>query len=197
MNASDVSTGSASSTMAEDGTRAIAGVSCIDPSLGPDQRRAFRDTLGQFATGVTILTTLSAAGEPIGMTVNSFSSLSLDPPLILWSVAKTATGFGNFQVGEPFAVNMMSHDQQALSLQMAKSSGDKFQGVAYVRGMGGVPLLTDCVAHLECITEARYPGGDHEIVIGRVRRLFNIGGAPLLFYRGKFQLLQADVAASG
>jgi flavin reductase (DIM6/NTAB) family NADH-FMN oxidoreductase RutF len=169
----------------------IAGVTCFDPSLGPDERRSFRDTLGQYATGVTIMTTLTQVGEPIGMTVNSFSSLSLDPPLILWSIAKTATGFGNFQLGEAFAVNLMSHDQEKLAMGMAKSSGDKFLGVNYLRGLGGVPLLTDCVAHLECLTDARYPGGDHEIIIGRVRRIFNIGRPPLLFHRGKFQIFPA------
>jgi flavin reductase (DIM6/NTAB) family NADH-FMN oxidoreductase RutF len=184
-------------TPAEDAICEIAGVTCIDPSLGPDERRTFRDTLGHFATGVTIITTLSASGEPIGMTVNSFSSLSLDPPLILWSVAKTATGFGNFQVGDYFAVNMISHDQQDLALKMAKSSGDKFQGLSYLRGLGGTPLLTDCVAHLECTVDARYPGGDHEIIIGRVQRLFNIGRAPLLFHRGKFHVLQVDIAVKG
>ncbi len=195
MNAADASAGSASSTVVDDAICDIAGVTCVDPAVGPDQRRYFRDTLGQFATGVTIITTLSSTGEPVGMTVNSFSSLSLDPPLILWSVAKTATGFANFQVGEAFAVNMISHDQQDLALKMAKSSGDKFQGVSYLRGLDGVPLLTDCVAHLECMTEARYPGGDHEIIIGRVRRIFNIGRAPLLFHRGKFHVLQIDVVA--
>lgn len=196
MNAADASAGSAVPASEEDSICEIGGVTCVDPSAGVAERRYFRDTLGQFATGVTIITTVSSAGELVGMTVNSFSSLSLDPPLILWSVAKTATGFGSFQVGEPFAVNMISHDQQDLALKMAKSSGDKFQGVSYLRGLGGVPLLTESVAHLECITEARYPGGDHEIVVGRVRRIFNIGRAPLLFHRGKFHVLQGDVSVN-
>ena len=170
----------------EEAVVVISGEECIDPTAGPDARRHFRDALGQFATGVTVMTTLTPTGENVGMTVNSFNSLSLDPPLILWSIANTATNFNNFRVGDPFAVNVMAADQEALSLKLAKSSGNKFEGVAFHRGLDGVPLLENCVAYLECVTEARYPGGDHEIIVGRVRRLFNIRRAPLLFHRGAF-----------
>jgi flavin reductase (DIM6/NTAB) family NADH-FMN oxidoreductase RutF len=166
----------------------IGDAESVDPSAGPEANRKFRDALGQFATGVTAMTTFSN-GENIGVTVNSFSSLSLNPPLILWSIAKTATSYGSFQVGDPFAVNMISRDQQAVALQFAKSSGDKFVGVEYHRGLDKVPLLKGCTCYLECLVEARHPGGDHEIVVGRVRRLFNIGHAPLLFHRGQFHIL--------
>jgi flavin reductase (DIM6/NTAB) family NADH-FMN oxidoreductase RutF len=174
----------------------IAGAQSVDPSAGPEARRKFRDALGQFATGVTAMTTLGPNGENVGVTVNSFSSLSLDPPLILWSLAKTASSWDSFQVGDPFAVNMIARDQQALALQFARTSGDKFVGVEYYRGLDRVPLIAGCVAHLECVTEARYPGGDHEIIVGRVRRLFNIGSAPLLFHRGAFHLLGDPAVAS-
>jgi flavin reductase (DIM6/NTAB) family NADH-FMN oxidoreductase RutF len=174
----------------------IGGAESIDPGAGPEGRRKFRDALGQFATGVTAMTTISSAGENIGVTVNSFSSLSLDPPLVLWSIAKTATSYGSFQVGDPFAVNMISRDQQALALQFAKSSGDKFVGVQFHRGLDKVPLLAGCVCYLECVVDARHPGGDHEIIVGRVRRIFNIGSAPLLFHRGAFHILGDPAATS-
>lgn len=175
----------------------IAGERAIDPAEGPDARRKFRDALGHFATGVTVMTTVTPAGENVGMTANSFNSLSLDPPLILWSLAKTATGYPYFQVGDPFAVNMISIDQEAVARQLARSSGDKFEGVKYHRGLDRVPLLVDCIAHLECLVDARHPGGDHEIIVGRVRRIFDIGRAPLLFHRGAFQALGSPNAPAG
>lgn len=167
----------------------MAGEEGIDPTAGPEASRKFRDALGQFATGVTVMTTITPTGEDVGLTVNSFNSLSLDPPLILWSLAKTATGYRYFQVGDPFAVNVIAVDQEALARQLARSSGDKFVGIESHRGLGGVPLLAGCVAYLECVTEARYPGGDHEIIVGAVSRLFNIGHPPLLFHRGIFHVL--------
>lgn len=167
----------------------IEGDSGLDPSVDEEARRAFRDALGQFCTGVTAITGLSAEGERIGMTVNSFSSLSLDPPLILWSIANTTPSFHCFAPGDPFAVNVLASDQQALALQFAKSGTDKFVGVAVQSGRCGVPLLTGCVAYLECDVDARHPGGDHDIIVGRVRRVYNVGKEPLLFHGGAFQSL--------
>ena len=164
----------------------IAGQLGVDPAAGPDARRMFRDALGQFATGVTIMTCCRPNGAMAGVTVNSFNSLSLDPPLILWSIASTSTYFGCFQTTDPFAVNVLSGDQQGLALHFAKSASDKFQGIASHPGLDGVPLIDGCVAYLECVTEARYPGGDHEIIVGRVRRIFNVGRRPLLFHGGNF-----------
>ena len=167
----------------------IDGEDGFDPGGGPEAKRRFRNALGQFATGVTAMTCLGPAGERIGVTVNSFSSLSLDPPLILWSLATGANSAASFKLGDPFAVNMLSVDQEAVALQFAKSAGDKFHGVALHTGLDGVPLVAGCVAYLECITDARYPGGDHEIIVGRVRRIFNVGRRPLLFHAGAFQTL--------
>lgn len=183
--------------MAEEPILTIAGTEAIDPAADPDARRKFRDVLGQFATGVTVMTTITPEGEVVGMTVNSFSSLSLDPPLILWSIAHNASGFKYFQVGDAFAVNVIAADQEVLARQLARSAGDKFVGVKLHVGLDGVPLLADCTAYLECVTEARYPGGDHEIIVGRVRRLFNIGLPPLLFHRGIFHLLGNPSAGTG
>jgi len=167
----------------------IEGRAGVDPSGSEDARREFRNTLGHFATGVTCMTTLSPKGEPVGITVSSFNSLSLDPPLILWSIAQYSASFACFQVGDPFAVNVLSAEQEPLATQFALAGGDKFGGVSVHEGLGGVPLIADCVVYLECTVEARYPGGDHDIIVGRVRRIFNIGKAPLLFHVGALRTL--------
>jgi len=170
-------------------TPLVEGSHGIDPAASEDARRQFRDTLGQFATGVTAMTTLAPSGEKVGITVNSFNSLSLDPPLILWSISCTTPSFTCFQVGNPFAVNVLSWDQQALAMQFSRAADDKFKGVEVSDGLGGVPMIAGCVAYLECLTDARYPGGDHDIIVGRVRRIYNTGKAPLLFHGGMFHKL--------
>ena len=167
----------------------IEGQGGIDPACSEDARRQFRQTLGQFATGVTVMTALSARSDRVGITVNSFNSLSLDPPLVLWSIACTTPSYASFQVGDPFAVNVLSSEQEAVAARFARSAPDKFQGVELHDGLGGVPLLAGCVAYLECSTEARYPGGDHDIIVGRVLRIFNLRKAPLLFHGGSFRTL--------
>lgn len=167
----------------------IDGEAGLDPSIDEEARRAFRNALGQFCTGVTAITALSPDNERIGITVNSFSSLSLDPPLILWSIAHTTPSFAFFAPGDPFAVNVLATDQQALAMKFAQSGADKFEGVDVHEGRRGVPLVTGCVAYLECDVDARHPGGDHDIIVGRVHRVFNVGKAPLLFHGGAFQSL--------
>ena len=142
------------------------------------------------------MTTVSPEGEMVGMTVNSFSSLSLDPPLILWGIAYSATGYDSFQIGTPFAVNVMADGQEDLALRFAKSSGDKFRDVKVHSGLHDVPLIDGCVAYLECVTDARHPGGDHDIIVGRVNRIFNIGRPPLLFHCGKFRILATSPSAA-
>jgi flavin reductase (DIM6/NTAB) family NADH-FMN oxidoreductase RutF len=125
------------------------------------------------------------------MTVNSFNSLSLDPPLILWSIAKTTPAFGNFQLQDAFAVNVLSSEQETHARQMAQSGSDKFRDMTIRQGLRGVPLLEGCVAYLECDVWARYPGGDHDIVVGHVQRIHNTGKAPLLFHDGSFRSFAA------
>jgi 3-hydroxy-9,10-secoandrosta-1,3,5(10)-triene-9,17-dione monooxygenase reductase component len=163
------------------------GITAIDPSTDEASRREFRRCLGQFATGVTVMTTLSPEGVRMGMTVNSFNSLSLDPALILWSIANTTHAFTLFQVGQPFAVNVLAKGQEAWALQMARSGADRFQNVSVMDGRGGVPLLEGCVAYLECDVWARYPGGDHDIIVGHVKRMLNTAKEPLLFHNGAFR----------
>jgi 3-hydroxy-9,10-secoandrosta-1,3,5(10)-triene-9,17-dione monooxygenase reductase component len=173
----------------------IDGKSGIDPQGSEDARRSFRDTLGHFCTGVTAITALGPQSEDwVGITVSSFNSLSLDPPLILWSLARDSLSFGCFQPGSPFAVNVFSADQEKLAIQFAqpymqREGRAKFAGVPVHMGLDGVPLIQGCVVYLECETHARYPGGDHDIIVGRVRRIYNIGKAPLLFHAGAFKPL--------
>ena len=156
----------------------------IDPTSDDAARRQFRDTLGQFATGVTIMTMVGPKGDPIGITVSSFNSLSLDPPLILWSIAKDSVSFEYFRVEDSFAVNVLAEDQEDLAISFSKTGEDKYQGVEMLSGLDGVPLISGCVVYFECKVDARHPGGDHDIIIGRVRRIFNVGRAPLLFHGG-------------
>lgn len=150
-------------------------------------RRRLRDMLGQFATGVAIITTVDDGGALLGVTCNSFTSVSLDPPLILWSIAKTSLSGPAFTEGKAFAVNVLEANQEDLALRFAKTGADKFSGVAWHGGLEGVPLLEGCVAYMECRVDARYPGGDHEIILGAVERYVNQALDPLLFHSGEFR----------
>ncbi len=163
------------------------GINAVDPTSDDEARREFRRSLGQFATGVTVMTTLNPEGVRVGMTVNSFNSLSLDPPLILWSIAKTTPAFNYFQSQDAFAVNILASGQEEWARQMAKSGADKFQNVSLMDGRRGVPLLEGCVVYFECDVWARYPGGDHDIIVGHVKRVLNTGKDPLLFHNGTFR----------
>ncbi|MGI9437093.1 MAG: flavin reductase family protein, partial [Geminicoccaceae bacterium] len=145
--------------------------------------------LGCFATGVAVITTLGEWDAPVGLTVNSFSSVSLDPPLILWSLSLSAPSVGAFQCHDGFAVNIMNADAKDVALRFARPSANKFANVAWSSGFLGVPLLDDVVATFECRTESRIPRGDHEIYIGKVERYSRTDHPPLVFYRGDFATL--------
>lgn len=144
-----------------------------------------RQTLGCFATGVAIVTTLGTNGRPVGMTINSFNSVSMDPPLVLWSIAKTAPSYDAFHANGSFIVNILSEHQHDLCQQFSRPAEDKFAGVAFEPGLNGIPQLTDAAAHLECVTHERFEGGDHTIIVGRVMGLQASDAPPLLFHRGK------------
>ena len=146
----------------------------------------YRDVLGCFATGVTVITTIGDQGAPVGLVVNSFNSVSIDPPLVLWSIALTAPSLGAFRTHPGFAVNIMSADAKEETLNFSRPSDDKFRDVAWQPGTEGVPLLKSAVATIECRTENRIPGGDHEIYLARVLGFARRGGDPLLFHRGQF-----------
>ena len=153
--------------------------SSIDP-------RDFRSALGSFATGVTVITAGSPDGKPVGLTCNSFASVSLNPPLVLWSLASYSPNRGVFQNASHFAVNVLSASQRQLAQQFAVSATDKFAGVKWRRGLGGAPLLSDTVASFECRAMDRYYGGDHVIFLGAVEAYAYNQTEPLLFARGGF-----------
>ena len=150
--------------------------------------RQLRTVLGTFTTGVTIVTTRDSQGIDYGVTANSFSSVSLDPPLVLWSQALTSSSFPAFRDSEHFAVNVLADDQVAMSNRFAKSSEDKFADLAFSRGLGGAPLLPGTVAHFECVKVAAYPAGDHMIFLGRVERVGHSGRRPLAFAHGRYMV---------
>lgn len=150
-----------------------------------------RSAFGHYATGVTIITTRGAGGQPVGMTVNSFSSLSLDPPLVLWSIAHTSSNYEAFRAARCFAVHVLHAGQGELARVFSTRNIDRFAGVATSAGTSGAPLLADFHARFECETHAQYQGGDHLIIVGRVLVAEERAGVPLLFYRGRFAAVAA------
>ena len=130
------------------------------PSFDP---RDFRNALGAFATGVTIVTTNGSDGTPIGLTCNSFNSVSLSPALVLWSLSLRSPNLNRFLQAPHFAVNVLAEDQRAISQRFAQPIANKFEGVRYTQGKLGLPLIFDAAAHLECRNETRYYSGDHVI----------------------------------
>lgn len=158
-------------------------------------QRQLRDVFGCFATGVTIITAREKDGTPVGLTANSFSSVSLDPPLILFSLDRGANCASAFAVGEPFIVNVLRHDQQAQSNHFASKVDDKFagRGTDWVEGENGCPGLKGALASLECTCDSLHDGGDHWIIVGRVSRAIgDADGAPLLFFRGHYAGLEGE-----
>lgn len=158
---------------------------------GTFEARQLRDVLGTFVTGVTVVTTRDARGESHGVTANSFSSVSLDPPLVLWSQSVSSRSHPAFQESEHFAINILADDQITLSNHFAKTRDDKFNGIPHVQGLGGAPVLDGVAAHLECTKVASYPGGDHVVFIGRVERISQTGRRPLAFGSGKYMVAYA------
>lgn len=159
--------------------------------------KQFRNALGSFATGVTVVTTLDAEGKPVGMTANSFNSVSLDPMLVLWSIAKNANAYDSFVESNHFAIHILADDQQDLSQQFATKGIDRFAGLDYQRGHAEVPVLPHCSARFECDIEHRYDGGDHTILVGRVQHFEHNQKQPLVFHAGRYaQLEQAETIDS-
>ncbi len=154
-----------------------------DPQI---DNAGFRRALSCFATGVAIATALDENGDSVGMTISSFSSVSLSPPLVLWSIAHNAHGYDAFISAEYFAVNVLAKHQEQLSDLFAARGVDKFEGLDCRAGQYGSPILPDYAACFECRTEHRYEGGDHKIIVGRVLRLDDRDSDPLIFYRGQF-----------
>lgn len=148
--------------------------------------RDFRGALGQYATGVTVVTTLAADGRKVGMTANSFTSVSMEPPLVLWCPSKRSPSLRDFEDATHFAINVLASDQHVLSRQFATPATDKFAGAETSEGIAGVPLLDGAVAVFQCRTVSRFDAGDHVIYVGEVEKYTHDGGAPLVFHAGKY-----------
>jgi 3-hydroxy-9,10-secoandrosta-1,3,5(10)-triene-9,17-dione monooxygenase reductase component len=155
----------------------------------------FRAVMSHFATGVVVVTGRAVDGTPVGMTAQSFSALSLDPPLVMVCPARSSTSWPRIGEGHRFAVNVLAADQAELSRHFARSAADKFDGQAWTWGEYGCPLLDGAIAHIECDLEAVHPGGDHYIALGRVRKLASrlaepgAEPSPLLFFRSGYRSL--------
>ena len=154
--------------------------------------KELRRVLGHFATGVTIVTTRDDAGRPYGLTANAFTSLSLDPPLVLVCIDRNAETFPHFLTSKHFVVNVLADTQEELSSRFARSGGDKFAGMAYRTTADGAPILPDTIASLECRIVATHDGGDHVIHVGQVDHVAHHPGRPLLFFQGRYGRLAGD-----
>ena len=157
---------------------------------GPDTVRAFRGALGRFATGVTIVTTRHD-DAPVGITANSFASVSLDPPLVLWSPAKASRRYPVFARAERFAIHVLA-DRQGDMARRFVAEGNPFEALDWVEGTDGVPLIEGCLARFDCRTEAVHDAGDHSIVIGRVEGAKLGEGEPLVFAHGRYGRFAPD-----
>lgn len=156
-----------------------------------------RNALGHFATGVTVITSLHSGGEPVGTTASAFSALSLDPPLLLVCLAQTSSTLAAVRAHGAFAINVLTAKQHDLSTHFARSGTDAtWEGIGCLTGALGLPLLADALATLECALDRCVDGGDHDIVIGRLRNLEVLDGQPepLLHYRGAYASLVHDHA---
>jgi len=164
------------------------------PDIAPDfDARFFRTALGRFATGVTVVTTAAPDGAPIGLTVSSFNSVSLNPPLVLWSLSRSSASLGIFEQCERYVVNVLSAGQAALARRFATGhTRERFNGLSRAQAPGGTPMLdAHCAAWFECRNRSRYVEGDHIIMVGEVERCGHSGEAPLVFHAGGFDLTPA------
>lgn len=151
--------------------------------------KAFRRALGNFATGVTIVTARAPDGTQVGVTASSFNSLSMDPPLILWSSIKSTPSCAVFEKSTHFAVNILAADQMDMSNHFARQQDDKFEGVEWEPGIGGAPIFPNCAGRFQCESYAKLDGGDHWIFVGRVLAFDDFGRAPLCFHRGSYSMV--------
>ncbi len=160
-------------------------------NLDPKQ---FRQALGAFTTGVTIVTTCGPDGKDYGLTANSFNSVSMNPPMVLWSINRDASSAPAFMGSGHFAVHILATDQESLSNSFARSGADKFAGLSLERGPGNIPLLSGCSARFQCKTSYQYEGGDHIILVGEVLAFDRYDSAPLVFHGGGYRSLQPAAA---
>lgn len=159
------------------------------PSVEPAM---LRTAMARYATGVCIVTTVTNNGDPAGLTITSFNSLSLDPPLILWSLGLNSSNLDTFRSSDRFGINVLPQEMSELARNFSRSGGDKFAGVAVETGQSGVPLIAGALVQMECETDAQYPAGDHVLFLGRVTGLAVGDGAPLVFCNSAFDALTSS-----
>jgi flavin reductase (DIM6/NTAB) family NADH-FMN oxidoreductase RutF len=151
--------------------------------------RSFRDALGEFATGVAVVTARGANGQPAGVTINSFAAVSLEPPLVLWSLGLQSPSVAVFEACSHYVVNILAADQAEFSQRFSQAQSDRFAGIETEVGAGGAPILPGCSAWFECRNELRYPGGDHVILVGYVEGFRRDPKPPLIFHGGRYRTL--------
>lgn len=157
----------------------------ISPGFSQQQ---FRAALSQFATGVTVVTACTKAKQPVGLTVNSFNSVSLNPPLVLWGLASSAGTAPVFRASTHYVINVLGADQIELSKSFSRPQVDRFTDIPYVMSDNGAPILPQCIAWFECIHRSLYEEGDHLIFVGEVERCHMTSRSPLLFYSGAYHI---------
>lgn len=161
----------------------------IEPLLTPPDIPLLREALGGFATGVTIVTCRTGSGEPVGLTVSSFNALSLEPPMVLWSLRLVSPNLAAFDTASHFAVNVLAEAQVDLSRRFSSNAPDKFVEGAWVQGVGGAPVLAGCVAAFECEAASHQTAGDHRLYLGRVLAVRSQAVTPLVHQGGRYHLL--------
>jgi len=158
----------------------------VSDTLSLSDTRSFRTALGSFVTGVTIVTTRDTEGSDVGLTANSFNSVSLEPPMVLWSLALNSTHLPAFRAATWWAVHVLASSQETLSGLFATKGADKFVGLSVARGPGDIPLLEGCAARFICRTAFEYEGGDHAIFVGEVSSFDRAGHRPLVYHQGRY-----------
>jgi 3-hydroxy-9,10-secoandrosta-1,3,5(10)-triene-9,17-dione monooxygenase reductase component len=160
----------------------------------PREHRSLRDAFGQFATGVTIVTACSNEGVPVGLTANSFASVSLEPPLVSWCIDKSSTRYGELSNAKYFTISVLTEQQREISNLFAMRSWDDsaFDDVEWFEGLNGVPQIPDVGARFHCRLEHKYEGGDHIIIVGFVEDYESDIEQPLIFFQGNYQTLKSS-----
>ena len=161
-----------------------------------DRELALRRSLGRFATGVTVVTCCAADGRPCGITANSFSSVSLEPPQVLWNIAKVSNSLEAYLQAEYFAIHVLREDQQHLAEHFARTDHTVYNGIEHTVSPDGVPILQNVLARFDCKTYQIYDSGDHHIIVGEVMKHERSQGRPLLFYGGSYGALDKTSAAT-
>jgi flavin reductase (DIM6/NTAB) family NADH-FMN oxidoreductase RutF len=162
-------------------------MSVLPPAAAPFTQEDYRAALGQFTTGVTIVTAYADDGRLLGLTANSFNSVSLEPPLVLWSLSSKSSAMMGFQAASHYAINVLAADQRMLAERFSRKGIDRFEGVAWRPGLSGAPVMEGAVAVFECRSRSQHAEGDHIIFVGEVEHCRRrVGAAPLVFHGGRF-----------